>query len=159
MIDPEELFQRGDYLTRVMLDRGSHMSVDQIKHDEKWRLVIVEDSGEMMAMDAKSQIGQGLSRLLNLSDGILGQSTRILILVTTNEDIGRLNPAITRYGRCLSEIGFRRFGIEDGATWLRSAGGKAGLDASRTLSELYAMIGGHAREPSSVKIGFRSQTA
>jgi hypothetical protein len=40
----------------------------------------------MTAMDGKEQIGQGLSRLLNLSEGILGQGTNILILATTNED-------------------------------------------------------------------------
>ncbi len=36
-----------------------------------------------MATDAKEQSGQGLSRLLNLSDGLLGLSTEVLILITT----------------------------------------------------------------------------
>ena len=159
VIDPEELFQRGNYLTRVMLHRNSHPALEQLKQDEKWRLLIIEDSGEMMAVDAKRQIGQGLSRLLNLSDGILGQGTKILILVTTNEDLGKLNPAITRYGRCLSEIGFRRFGIEEGRAWLRSAGCEPRLDTPRTLSELYAVIGGQSRETSNAKIGFRANGA
>jgi hypothetical protein len=155
VIDPEELFQRGNYLTEVMLYDGSQFPDEHIERDEKWRLLIVEDSGEMMAMDAKRQIGQGLSRLLNLSDGILGQGTKILILVTTNEDLGKLNPAITRYGRCLSEIGFRRFSTEEGRAWLRSAGCEPRLDSPRTLSELYALIGGQAGETSNAKIGFR----
>jgi len=157
VIDPEELFQRGNYLTRVMLYRASHPAFEQLKHDDQWRLLIVEDSGEMMAMDAKRQIGQGLSRLLNLSDGILGQGTRILILVTTNEELGKLNPAITRYGRCLSEIGFRRFSIEEGRAWLRSAGCEPPrLDTPHTLSELYAQLGGQVRATPAMKIGFRS---
>jgi len=54
----------------------------------------------MMGADAKSQVGQGLSRLLNVSDGILGQGTKIMILVTTNENLGKLNPAVMRPGRC-----------------------------------------------------------
>jgi hypothetical protein len=157
VIDPEELFQRGNYLTRVMLHRNSHRALDSLKRDDnKWRLLIVEDSGEMMAIDAKRQIGQGLSRLLNLSDGILGQGTKILILVTTNEEIGKLNPAITRYGRCLSEIGFNRFSIEEGRTWLRSAGCESHLDTPTTLSELYAQMGGQVRAAPAIKIGFRS---
>lgn len=156
VIDPEELFQRGNYLTRVMLYRSSHPALEQFKHDNKWRLLIVEDSGEMMAMDAKRQIGQGLSRLLNLSDGILGQGTRILILVTTNEELGKLNPAITRYGRCLSEIGFRRFSIEEGRAWLRSNGGEPHLEMPHTLSELYARMGGQVHPTPTIKIGFRS---
>ena len=156
VIDPEELFQRGNYLTEVMLYDGSQFPDEHVERDEKWRLLIVEDSGEMMAMDAKRQIGQGLSRLLNLSDGILGQGTRILILVTTNEDLGKLNPAITRHGRCLSEIGFRRFSIEEGRAWLRNAAWDGRLDGPRTLSELYALLGGQARESSSNRIGFRA---
>jgi hypothetical protein len=156
VIDPEELFQRGNYLTRVMLYRSSHPALDQLRHDNKWRLLIVEDSGEMMAMDAKRQIGQGLARLLNLSDGILGQGTRILILVTTNEELGKLNPAITRHGRCLSEIGFQRFGIEEGRAWLRSAGSEPHLNAPHTLSELYGRLGGQVSATPTMKIGFRS---
>ena len=75
------------------------------------------------------------------------------------EDLGKLNPAITRYGRCLSEIGFRRFSIEEGRAWLRSAGCEPRLDAPRTLSELYAVIGGQSRETSNAKIGFRANGA
>src|SRR5260370_30164255 len=80
---------------------------------ERWRLLILEDSGEMMRIDAKKSLGQGLSRLLNISDGILGQGTRTMILITTNEELGKLNRAITRPGRCLSEIRFDLFtGVE-----------------------------------------------
>ena len=31
----------------------------------------------MMRVDAKKSLGQGLSRLLNISDGILGQGTEL----------------------------------------------------------------------------------
>src|SRR5579862_547896 len=159
VVDPEALFQRGNYLSEVMLYDGSQFPDEQPENDGRWRLLIVEDSGEMMAMDAKSQIGQGLSRLLNLSDGILGQGTKILILVTTNEDLGQLNPAITRHGRCLSEIGFRRFSLEEGRAWLRSNGCAAPLDASKTLSELYALRAGHSRTTSVPRIGFVAKSA
>ena len=156
VIDPEELFQRGNYLTHVMLDHASDSSSDASGDDKNWRLLIVEDSGEMMAMDAQCQIGQGLWRLLNLSDGILGQGTKILVLFTTNEDLGELNPAITRHGRCLSEIGFRRLSIEEGRAWLGQARCDAHLDGARTLSELYALAAGQVRESARPRIGFRA---
>lgn len=72
VIDPERLFDSGGYLTEVVLNRRSDPTCEQNEEHDKWRLLIVEDSGEMLAMDAKSQIGQGLSRLLNLSDGNSG---------------------------------------------------------------------------------------
>jgi len=37
-----------------------------------------------------------------------------MILITTNEEIGKLNNALTRPGRCFSEIGFERFGVDGG---------------------------------------------
>jgi hypothetical protein len=45
-----------------------------------------------------------LSRLLNLTDGLLGQGRRVLAAITTNEDIRVLHPAATRPGRCLAQI-------------------------------------------------------
>jgi hypothetical protein len=157
VIDPEQLFGRGSYLTEVVLNRvPGHFMFEEKAASEEWRLLIVEDSGEMMAMDGKDQIGQGLSRLLNLSDGILGQGTKILILVTTNEDLGNLNPAIRRYGRCLSEIEFCRFKTDEAAAWLRSAGCEDQPEGLRTLSELYAIRAGHNAMSKSREIGFRS---
>ena len=41
-----------------------------------------------------------------------------MILITTNEDLGKLNPAIMRPGRCASEIEFSRFTPEEANRWL-----------------------------------------
>jgi hypothetical protein len=156
VIDPEQLFGRGSYLTDVVLNcMPGHFMFEDKPDSEPRRLLIVEDSGEMMAMDGKEQIGQGLSRLLNLSDGILGQGTKILILVTTNEDLGSLNPAIRRHGRCLSEIDFLRFETDEAVAWLRSAGCGSDPEGPRTLSELYAIRAGHNPVIKRKEIGFR----
>jgi hypothetical protein len=157
VIDPEQLFDRGSYLTEVLLNRGSDHSM-QPSDRGKWRLLILEDSGEMIGADAKSQVGQGLSRLLNVSDGILGQGTKMMILVTTNEDLGKLNRAIRRPGRCLSEIEFQRFDPEEAGAWLRSAGCDSLADGPRTLSELYAIRRGRSLAPASRRIGFGPPT-
>ncbi len=163
VIDPDQLLDRGDYLMEVLLKRTRHESPEvstefrDPSQPEKWRLLILEDSGELMSVDAKKTLGQGLSRLLNISDGILGQGTRIMILITTNEDLGRLNSAITRPGRCFSEIGFERFGVDEANTWLRDGGCDSRVDGARNLSELYAIAGGLSREESARKIGFRTR--
>ena len=163
VIDPDQLLERGDYLMEVLLKRTRHESPEvstefrDPSQPEKWRLLILEDSGELMSIDAKKTLGQGLSRLLNISDGILGQGTRIMILITTNEDLGRLNSAITRPGRCFSEIGFERFDVDEANTWLRDGGCDSRVDGARNLSELYAIASGLSREESARKIGFRTR--
>jgi hypothetical protein len=148
--DPERVFESGNYLMEVLMRPD-----DYEEKDGKWRVLIVEDSGEMIAIDAKSRVGQGLSRLLNVSDGILGQGTRIMILITTNEDLGKLNPAIMRPGRCASEIEFRGFNPEEANRWLLSNGCKQRVAGAHTISELYAMLNGGKRHSESEKIGFR----
>ena len=162
VIDPDQLLERGDYLMEVLLKRTHHESPEvstefrDPSQPEKWRLLILEDSGELMSIDAKKTLGQGLSRLLNISDGILGQGTRTMILITTNEDLGKLNRAITRPGRCFSQIGFERFGVDEANTWLRDGGCGSRVDAARSLSEMYAIASGARHDQAPGKIGFHA---
>jgi hypothetical protein len=158
VIDPDQLLERADYLVQVMLETANQSAElpEESAPRQKWRLLILEDSGELMSLDAKKFLGQGLSRLLNISDGILGQGTRTMLLITTNEDLGKLNCAITRPGRCFSQIGFDRFTADEANTWLRDAGCATRVTTTRTLSDLYAIANGMPRDQSPKKIGFRS---
>lgn len=94
VIDPEHLFGAASYLTEVTLHEDDEEEIG------KWRLLVLEDAGEMMSIDARRRFGQGLSRLLNLTDGLIGQGRKLMILVTTNEELGKLHPAVVRPGRC-----------------------------------------------------------
>jgi len=144
--DPERLFGDASYLMQVLLTDES---------DDRWRLLIIEDSGELLTMDAKSIVGQGLSRLLGLADGLLGQGSRILTLITTNEDLGKFHPALLRPGRCLSQILFSRFGADEASSWLEAARCDKCTETPKTLSELYAMLYGEMSNRSPLQIGFR----
>jgi SpoVK/Ycf46/Vps4 family AAA+-type ATPase len=103
-------------------------------HDEEgeaptWRLIVIEDADELLRADAKRETGQSLSRLLNLADGFIGRGLRTLIMITTNEPLGRLHPAVVRPGRCLAEIEFPLLGREEAAALL-----DPGQDVDRELS-------------------------
>ena len=92
--DPEQLLgQRSRYLLDVLLaeDEG-------VRAATAWRLLLMEDTGEMLSADAKERAGQGLSRLLNVVDGLIGQGLRILVMITTNERVGALHPAVVARG-------------------------------------------------------------
>jgi AAA+ superfamily predicted ATPase len=146
IVDPDRLFGDGDYLMKLLLHSDNE--------DFLWRLLVLEDSSEMIALDAKHQLGQGLSRLLNVTDGILGQGQKLMVMVTTNEDLGKLNPAVTRAGRCSSEIEFRPFSAEEANVWLRAAGSNRRAGAAQTLSEMYAMTNGLFHSGATLRIGF-----
>jgi hypothetical protein len=110
-----------------------------------WRLLVLEDTGELLRPDAKSIIGQGLSRFLNVVDGLIGQGLRVLVLVTTNERIETLHPAVARPGRCAANIEFDPFSEQEATAWLNSRGAGVGADAPRVLASLYAQLEG--RDP------------
>jgi hypothetical protein len=103
---------------------------------DNWKLIVLEDTGELLAADAKERTGQGLSRLLNVVDGIIGQGLRVLVLVTTNESLKRLHPAVARPGRCMAKVEFLPFPAEEAARWLDGQGGDA--PAGGTLADLFA---------------------
>lgn len=134
--DPEELFQYPLYLLEVA--GGSHHRSSPGPADQRWNLIIAEDCDEYLRSDARQRSGASLGRLLNLSDGILGQGLRCLTLLSTNEEIGRLHPAVTRPGRCLAGVRFDRFTPAEAAHWL----GRPVDNRDLTLAELYALRSG-----------------
>jgi len=109
---------------------------DDGSDEGRWRLLILEDAGELIAADARAVTGQALSRLLNVADGLLGQGTRTLVLITTNEPVGKLHPAARRPGRCLADIEFTAFPPSEANEWLATHGQRHLVDKPTPLAEL-----------------------
>jgi hypothetical protein len=122
--------------------------------DDQWRLVILEDSGELIASDARTVAGQALSRLLNVTDGLLGQGMRTLVLITTNEPVKHLHPATRRAGRCLADIEFAALSTEEANRWLKARGEARRVDRPTTLAELYATRPAAAADSARTRFGF-----
>jgi SpoVK/Ycf46/Vps4 family AAA+-type ATPase len=91
--DPEALLASGKYLRRVMLDPYD---------DDKWQVVVLEDAESLLKKGGDGR----MAKLLNLCDGLLGQGLRCLFLITTNEPLASVHPALVRPGRCLSRVEF-----------------------------------------------------
>lgn len=85
---------RTNYLMSTLLRRTR-----DAEGNPRRRLIVLEDAGQLLAADARVAIGQGLSRLLNLTDGLLGAGLGTSVLVT------RLHPAVVRPGRTWAQIG------------------------------------------------------
>ena len=130
VLDPERLFADPAYLMSVALGSGDD-------DEPRWRLLMLEDCDELIGGEAKASAGQSLSRLLNLTDGLLGQGRNALIAITTNEDLASLHPAVVRPGRCLASIEVGRLPYAEAIRWLGTHAG-IGPDGA-TLAELYAL--------------------
>jgi hypothetical protein len=134
VLDPDRLFHDSGYLMDV--------AVGYIDEDQRrqWRLLLLEDCDELIHGSAKKVTGQALSRLLNLTDGLLGQGRDVLVAITTNEDLAKLHPAVVRPGRCLARIEVGALPYPQAVEWLGSPVGVGAEGA--TLAELYAVRAG-----------------
>ena len=118
--DPERLLADGKYLRRTVLDHDE---------DDRWQVIVLEDAETLLH---KGSGGRAMSTLLNLCDGLLGQGLRCLFLITTNEPLTAVHPALVRPGRCLSRIEFAALPAEQVTGLLGRPAG------SMTLAEVLA---------------------
>lgn len=149
--DPERFFGQSSYMLKVLLqeddddcefcDNEAHeVHTQDGKVEDKWRLIILEDGGELLGKDASLDVGQALGRLLNCTDGLIGQGLKVLVLVTTNHELGELNEAVSRPGRAVPVLKFPKFEVEEATSWLGKKSYTKDVKESKTLAELYALL-------------------
>jgi len=64
--DPEQFLSNPSYLMRTI--SSTERSAIPASPTDRWQVLVLEDSGEYLAPDAKALAGQALSRLLNGPD-------------------------------------------------------------------------------------------
>lgn len=164
VIDPEAFFGDANYMMQAMLHVERHYAdyaddapaltvgdefddvddetVEQPELEEAWRLLIVEDAGELLAADAKIRTNQAFSRLLNIADGLIGQGLKVLILITTNEEVKDLHEAVQRPGRCASHIIFPDLTPNEANKWLESKKVEERVNEDTSLASLFGIVDG-----------------
>ncbi len=153
IIDPERFLGDAGYLldvaTGVPTDAATNSDDDDNNDNSRWRLVILEDAWDFIKIDAQQAAGQAFSRLLNVTEGLLGQSLPVVMLITTNEEITKLHPAVTRPGRTLQVVEFKPFTQLEALAWckrhdvelpVRKQSGLPVVGKGWTLAELYALL-------------------
>jgi len=170
VLDPEQMLGSAGYMRSILLNddrpaqarksikRRKPSTTDDYDEDGEenppLRLIIVEDSAELFSDNCRST--PGFSRLLNLTDGIIGQGLRCVFLLTANEELGKIDPAIRRAGRCLQQLEFPKFTRAQAERWLTVHGyDKPITKEDAVLADLYALkCGTHEPAASSAKFGF-----
>ena len=178
IVDPDSFFgAHADYLMNVLLQPaytqiavgGMHAAMAGAPMDmilsgddgdggpageKAWKVLVLEDTGELLTSDARMQSGQGLSRFLNVVDGLIGQGLRVLVLVTTNEELRKLHPAVARPGRCAANIEFVPLTADEARHWLSGRGVDEAPGGPTLLASLYARVEGFDRGESERPAGF-----
>lgn len=128
--DPEHLFGSSEYLLDLVA--GATESFPDVRGPRRWRLLVAEDADQQLAAPEDQPVSPALSRLLNVTDGLVADGLDVLVLLTSNQRMRKLHPALTRPGRCLSVIEFGLFSPHEASRWL---GGP--VNSSASLAELY----------------------
>lgn len=132
VVDPEQMFNDANYLMSVLAENRDVRS-------DRWTMLILEDCDELIRKEAKDVSGQALSRLLNATDGFLGQGQNILIGITTNEPLSTLHPAVMRSGRCLSTLHVPALSADEARAWLDDPDLRSQVRGDMVLADLFAL--------------------
>ncbi|MGA2305679.1 MAG: AAA family ATPase [Acidimicrobiales bacterium] len=137
LIDPESAFGETRYLIQL-LRSTAHQEPESA--ERLWRVLVAEDADKYLGADARASDNPALDRLLNVSDGLIGQGSRLLYLLTTNSELAVLHSALVRPGRNLGVVEFRKFTPDEGHRWLGADGPVPKGEMS--LAELFAVRNG-----------------
>jgi hypothetical protein len=147
--DPAEFFENREYLMSVAErftdgQAGVPAEVGAAGRSERWGVMVFEDADKYI--DARQlrdgSRGDGISSLLNMADGMLGVSMRVLFVLTSNVATEHIDQALTRPGRCMGNIHVPNLSQAEAVAWLANrdhAGDPIGEDGA-SLASLYDKI-------------------
>ncbi len=135
--DPDAFFASNAYLQQVLLAEPPTLAWNegtQLRAQDRPRLFLLEDAPQLVLQESRATQGARIGNLLSMTDGILGQGLRAVFLITTNEKVHRVDPAIRRPGRCLQELELPNFTFEQANAWLAAKQAAATSNATSTAA-------------------------
>lgn len=148
--DPSEFFENRAYLMSVaerFTDGDSRLPREvgaDGREGGRWGVMVFEDADKYI--DSRQlrdgSRGDGISSLLNMADGMLGVSMRVMFVLTSNVATENIDPALTRAGRCMGNIHVPNLTQSEAVAWLasRDRAGVAVDEDGASLANLYDKI-------------------
>jgi len=100
-------------------------------------ILVIEDAEDLL-VSRDSNNNSGISMLLNLTDGILGETLGIQVICTFNTHVSNIDKALLRKGRLLALYEFKPLATQKARALLEEIGVKDYFpDKPLTLAELY----------------------
>lgn len=105
-------------------------------------LFIMEDAAENLLRETRAHHSRRISTILNLTEGLIAQGRQDQFLITFNQEVRELDPAVIRPGRCRSRIEFHPLPKEYAASWLKTHNCPIpeNLPDHITLASLFAIL-------------------
>ena len=125
--------------------------------DHRDSILLIEDAEKVIGDRDDSGSQAGVSNLLNLTDGILGDCLNIQVIATFNMDRKRIDQALLRKGRLIGEHKFEKLTVSSTNALLKHLGKGVTSTKPLTLADIYNIETDVNRTSTSSSIGFKKQ--
>jgi ATPase family associated with various cellular activities (AAA) len=118
-------------------------------------VLVIEDAEDVLSSREKAH-NSAISILLNLTDGILGESLGIQTICTFNTKLQNIDEALMRKGRLMAMYEFRELATDKANVLLKDLGTDHTTNIPMTLADIYNLgKKGYVLEPPKAEIGFK----
>lgn len=100
-------------------------------------VLIIEDAERIIADRNNSRGSEGVSNILNITDGILGDCLNIQIIATFNTSRDKIDQALLRKGRLIAEHEFNKLSVAESNRLLSHLGKDHVTQSEMTLADIY----------------------
>ena len=103
-------------------------------------VLLIEDAEPLLASRQSEGRIQGISNLLNMTDGLLNDMLKLQIICTFNVTVKELDKALLRPGRLIARKEFRAMTALDANRLAQQLGVKHHFTKPATLAEVYSLV-------------------
>lgn len=123
--------------------------------ENKNSILVIEDAEKVVGSRESSETNNGVSNILNMTDGVLGDCLNIQIIATLNTVREKIDPALLRKGRLIAEHEFKELPEENVKKLFEKLNVKKEVTKPLTLTEIYNHEELDQEEKPKKFIGFR----
>ena len=142
------------FIPPSMAEMLSEPSIIPFLMDHKNSILIIEDAERVIADREGNGSPAGVSNILNLTDGILGDCLNIQVIATFNMKREKIDQALLRKGRLIAEHKFENLSIIDTNKLLKHIEKDFKSKETMCLADIYNIDIEVFKTPNKSKIGF-----
>ena len=125
------------FIPPSMAEMLSEPSIIPFLMENKDSILIIEDAERVISDREGNGSPAGVSNILNLTDGILGDCLNIQVIATFNMKRERIDQALLRKGRLIVEHKFEKLPIEETNKLLKHLGKTYDVKEAMSLADIY----------------------
>ena len=122
--------------------------------DHKKSIIVIEDAEEILTSRELSLSNRGISNLLNLTDGLMGDFLELKFVCTFNTAIDKIDKALLRKGRITTNYKFEKLSVDKSNKLLEKLSKEHTTSEPMTLAEIFNLEQKDNSEKKERKIGF-----